>query len=180
MKMIEISDETFDALKAQVRDFGETPDSVIRRLLSGGNDRGVSHFSEIDSEETLKLRRLMDSTRFQHLNGRDRYFEILKFLCNENPEEFGVKLPGLKFGKRVQIARDAETIEKSGKSTYPEMIPDTSYWALTNLSNRSKRDVIFSAMRILGYSDVHIQLAVRGIPDASPERSSIKMMGGDA
>ncbi|MES2658220.1 MAG: hypothetical protein V4689_06355 [Verrucomicrobiota bacterium] len=178
MKVIEVSDETFEALKARVRDFGETPESVIRRLLAVDHESSLKCPSEVSLDESTALRELMSSNRFQHLNGRDRYFEILKFLHKEKPEEFARKLPGLKFGKRIQIAMDAETIEKSGKSTFPVKIQDTPYWALSNLSNRSKRDVIFSAMRMLGYDDALIRLAVQGIPDSSPERSSIGMMGG--
>lgn len=178
MKTIEVSDETFEALKAQVRDFGETPESVIRRLLTptGRSVEVVSHAAM--SHEEIKLRELMDSSRFQHMNGKDRYLAILKFLHDDKPDEFSDRLTGLKFGKRIQIAPDPATIERSGKSTYPEVIPDTGYWALSNLSNRSKRDVIFSAMRLLGYGDDLIHYAVRGIPDSNPGRSGNKVMGG--
>lgn len=173
MKTIEISEETFEALRERVKDFGETPDSVIQRLLAGEANLSVS-VSQPKSAAS-ELQSLLESNAFRHLNGRDRYFRILTFLHDQKPEEFR-NIVGLKFGKRVQIAEDAETIEKSGKSTFPELIPDTPYWALTNLSNRSKRDVIFSAMQLLKYPEADIRLAVNSIPDSSPGRSSAAIL----
>lgn len=173
MKTIEISEATFSALRERVQDFGETPDSVIQRLLAGGRSQSPSALEE--PSVTGELRKLLDSTTFQHLNGLDRYFRILGFLHNEKREEFQ-KLVGLKFGKRVQIAADKETIEQSGKSTFPKLIPGTPYWAVTNLSNRSKRDVVFSAMRMLNYPEAEIRMVVRSIPDSSPGRSSAEIL----
>lgn len=173
MKTIEISDTTFAALRERVQDFGETPDSVIQRLLAGGGNQSPSLKEE--PSEASPLKELLESVTFRHLNGRDRYFRILKFLHDGKPEEFR-NLVGLKFGKRVQIASDAETIEKSGKSTFPELIPGTPYWALTNLSNRSKRDVLFSAMRMLSYPESEIRLVLGAIPDSSSGRSSAEIL----
>jgi len=170
MPTIEVSESTFEALKARVQDFGETPDSVIRRLLAA-SAQGKSPLPPASGSENTALKVLVTSSHFQRLNGRGRYFEILGFLHREKAADFP-KLLALKFGKRVQIAADRETIERSGKSTFPEPIPDTPYWVLTNLSNRSKRDVIFAAMRLLGYDDVNTRLAVNSIPDTNPERSS--------
>lgn len=173
MKTIEISEATFAALRERVQDFGETPDSVIQRLLAGGGNQSPP-LPEKPSEAS-PLKALLETVTFRHLNGRDRYFRILRFLHDEKPEEFR-NLVGLKFGKRVQIAADAETIEKSGKSTFPELIPGTPYWALTNLSNRSKRDVLLSVMRMLNYPEAEIRLGVGAIPDSSSGRSSAEIL----
>lgn len=170
MRMIEVSEETFEALKARVQDFDETPDIVIQRLLAATKGKPLPSFQPAPGENAA-LKKMVLSNEFQHLNGRGRYFQILQFLHGDKREEFR-KLAGLKFGKRVQIAADRQTIEQSGKSTFPEPIPETGYWVLTNLSNRSKRDVVFAAMRLLGYDDVNIRLAVNSIPDTLPERSS--------
>jgi negative modulator of initiation of replication len=173
MRTIEVSEETFEALKARVEDFGDTPDTVIQRLLTE-TAKGKPLLPLAALESGLgndALRALVTSSRFQHLNGRGRYFEILKFLHDHKRAEFD-KVTGLKFGKRVQIARDRETIDQSGKSTFPEPIPGTDYWVLTNLSNRSKRDVVFTVMRLLGYDEVDTRMAVNSIPDTLPERSS--------
>jgi len=175
MKTIEISEATFEALGKKARGFDETPDSVIQRLLAGevGSPPSVPQQKPGASE----LQTLLESIAFRHLNGRDRYFRILRFLYDQKPDGFE-NLLGLKFGKRIQIARDAETIEKSGKSTFPEPIPGTPYWALTNLSNRSKRDVLFSAMQLLKYPEAEIRTAVNSIPDSSPGRSSAAILRG--
>lgn len=172
MRTIEISEETFSALRDRIRDFGETPDSVIQRLLAARETT-----SPFPQETTIagELQKFLPSTAFQHLNGLERYFRILEFLYNQKPKEFR-NLVGLKFGKRIQIAADEETIQQSGRSTFPKPIPGTPFWAVTNLSNRSKRDVIFSAMRMLNYPEAEIRVVLNYIPDSSPGRSSSEIL----
>ena len=119
----------------------------------------------------------VSSNEFKHQNGKGRYLALLSFLYRAAPEKFQ-QLEGLRRGKRIQFSRDRLLIEQSGKSTFPELIPGTPFWALTNLSNRSKRDVVFSAFSKLGYNDDDIRVAVQSIPDSGLERSSLKYFGG--
>lgn len=172
MPTIEISQETLEALRHKVKDFGESPESVIRRLLAEAEGRKDLPKSPDSSVRSSPLKRLVESQDFQHLNGRDRYFCILEFLYNAHKELFMERSCGLKFGKRIQIARTKEEIESSGKSTFPEQVPGTDVWALTNLSNRSKRDVIHAIMQRLGYSQNDIRVAIQAIPDSTTSRSS--------
>ena len=171
MPTIEISEATLEALRGSVKDFNESHDTVLRRILGLGVTGERMGGSTNTLIEDAGLRQLISSSRFQHQNSRLRYLDILRFLHDRNPADFQ-KLLSLRFGKRVQIAVDRETIEKSGKSTYPISLPGTEYWILSNLSNRSKRDVVFAAMRILGWGEPDIRLAVHGIPDTVAERSS--------
>lgn len=176
MKTIEMSDETYAALEAQVRGFGDTPEKVILRLLQKSDAysrSGPAH------AVTSSLGAFVSRNEFKHLNGKGRYLSLLTFLYREAPEKF-VQLDGLRRGRRIQISRAAAQIEGSGKSTFPEQIPDTPFWALTNLSNRSKRDVIFSAFSKLGYKDDDIRVAVQSIPDSGLERSSLKYFGSES
>lgn len=175
MKNIEITDETYAALEAQVRGFGDSPEGVIRRLL-----QQASVYVKVGPPHAVGtvLGQFVSTTEFKHQNGKGRYLELLRFLHEHNADKFA-QLDGLRRGKRIQISRDPAHIERSGKSTFPERIPNTAYWALTNLSNRSKRDVIFSAFSNLGYEDDDIRVAVQSIPDSGLERSSLKYFGGN-
>ena len=179
MKTIELNDDTYAALEAQVRGFGDTPESVIRRLLSLQSQPADQRQSLTrPSEVNPALEKLVNSSLFKHQNGKGRYLALLAFLHKQDSESFS-HLDGLRRGKRIQIARDKAQIEASGKSTFPELISESQFWALTNLSNRSKRDVIFSAFGKLGYPDADIRIAVQSIPDSGLERSSLKFFGGD-
>jgi negative modulator of initiation of replication len=170
MKTVELSDEIYGALEAQVRGFGDSPEAVIRRLL-----QKTEVYSRSDPARAVSstLGTFVSTSEFKHQNGKGRYLALLSFLSRDAADRFE-QLDGLRRGKRVQICRDAAQIEKSGKSTFPEQIPGSSFWALTNLSNRSKRDVIFSAFSKLGYGDDDIRVAVQSIPDSGLERSSLK------
>ncbi len=174
MPTIDVSEETLEALRARVKDFGESPESVIRRLLGpAGGETGKQQTAVADQLEVApELKELTGSGHFQHLNGRDRYFALLKVLHDTKSELFATKVPGLKFGKRIQIARTFKEIDESGKSTFPEQIPETNFWALTNLSNRSKRDTILAVMQRLDYPEKDIRFALQTIPDSSSNRSS--------
>ncbi|PTX96785.1 hypothetical protein DB345_06280 [Spartobacteria bacterium LR76] len=170
MPTIEISEETLEALRSRVKDFGESPETVIRRLLAAdGADLGAEAAFE-KSEVSPKLLELIDSSEFVQCNGRDRYLKVLKFLHDEKRMVFAVKACGLKFGKRIQIARTKEEIDQSGKSTFPALIPDTKFWVLTNLSNKAKRDVIVAVMERLEYPLADIRYAAQAIPQSASER----------
>ena len=170
MKSIELSDETYAALEAQVQGFNDSAEMVIRRLL-----QKTSVFTQnVPAHDvSSELGEFVSTKDFRHQNGKGRYLALFKFLYEKDSVKFTL-LDGLRRGKRIQISRDRNQIEKSGKSTFPEQIPGTPYWALTNLSNRSKRDVIYSAFSRLGCSDDDIRVAVQSIPDSSLERSSLK------
>ena len=174
MKTIEVSDDTYAALEAQVKGFGDSAEKVIRRLLQKSDAYSNSRPARA---VTTALGSFVSSNEFKHQNGKGRYLALLGFLHRAAPGKFD-QLDGLRRGKRVQLSRDHLKIERSGKSTFPEQIPGTPFWALTNLSNRSKRDVVFSAFSKLGYSDDDIRVAVQSIPDSGLERSSLKFFGG--
>ncbi len=179
MKTIEVSDQTYSALEAQVSGFGETPETVIQRLLrlqatlAEGAAGSIPAGAKV---ERSAIETFVSSADFQHKNGKGRYLSLLGFLIGEDFQKFETVALGLRRGKRVQISDSPDHIENSGKSTFPERIPNTNYWALTNLSNRSKRDVIYTAMTKLGYGEQDIRIAVQSIPDSGIDRSSYQFV----
>jgi len=173
MPNIEISEETLGALRSRVKDFGESPETVIRRLLAAdGAAIGVKG-APAKKEVSEKLVKLIESTEFAQSNARDRYLKILKFLKDSNPYGFVPNVCGLKFGRRIQISQAKEEIEESGKSTFPALIPGTGIWVLTNLSNNAKRDVIVAVMERLGCSPADVRYAAQAIPESTSKRLSL-------
>ncbi len=171
MPTIEISEDTLEALRSRVKDFGESPETVIRRLLAAEGG-GLGAKSAAGKEAVSKnLTDLIESHEFAQSNGRDRYLKILKFLHDANGLKFALRACGLKFGKRIQIGKTKEEIELSGKSTFPALIPGTKFWVLTNLSNNAKRDVIVAVMERLGYPPADVRYAAQAIPQSATERA---------
>ena len=171
MKTIEVSDETYAALEAEVRGFKQTPETVIRRLLSDARraikpEGWPAQLPPFESAD-FNLEGFICSAEFSGKAAKEKYLSLLEFLWREKSERF-TELTYLKFGKRVQVATSREKIEQSGRSTKPEAIGKSGYWALTNLSNRSKRDVLARCMQKLGYTTAEVRLAVGSIPDTHP------------
>lgn len=176
VRTIEVSDETYAALEAAVAGFDETPESVIRRLLPPASRLGASWFADNDPTSSA-LQRRINSQDFLGKTAKEKYLALLEFLHQEKPQEFAA-LVHMKFGKRVQIATSPHQIVNSGRSTKPEKVGATGFWALTNLSNRSKRDVIARAMQKLGYANADQRLAVSSIPDTHPSPSAARLLEG--
>jgi len=158
-------DETHRALLSQVEDFGETAETVIRRLLK--LDGGTLPFVEEINAAPLKGESVLSLTRqngFQDITAKQRYLRILAKISEDDPENLNPFL-GKKFGKRIQLSGEKEEIEMSGKSTFPEQIPGTELWAVTNLSNRSKRDILSVIMRHLEYPSEVFEAVLGSLPD---------------
>jgi negative modulator of initiation of replication len=106
---------------------------------------------------------------------KGRYFAVLRFLYEKNTGEFA-KLDNYRKGSRVQIARDKDAIEKSGRNTWPQILEDTPYWVLTNLSNYRKRDILDDVLRIFRYPNDVIALVVNSIPDVGNRGNQARLL----
>lgn len=170
MKTIEIDDDVYSALEAKVQGFGEKPNDVIKRLLAGSvtgsrNNASAGLRSQVGSSNS-KLLEFVRSPEYHRGNAKDRYFNILRFMYKDKPEQFE-KLSGYRRGgSRVQIAKSKEEISSSGRHTYPERLDGTPYWLATNLSNERKQTILEDALRYLGYADEEIVTVVKSIPKA--------------
>ncbi len=185
MKTIEIEEAVYLALKQRVRDFEEKPNDVIKRLLDDSPDSSsgsITHqppkkptpITEAKQDHPLTL--LVSSPRYLMGDGKERYFAVLSYLYQKNPDLFG-QLEGFKRGSRVNISRDIRKIEASGTSTNPQKLNGTPYYVMTNLDNKRKREILEDVLRILNYPREVTTSVVNSIPDSGisrPKRSFYK------
>ena len=174
MKTIQIEDEVFQALESKVKGFGETPNDVIKRLLfefkspqtkPAKNGETVERLAKPDS-----LVELVSAPEFLTGDAKERYFEVLRFLCTDKPQEFA-KLNGFRRGSRIQISTDRNAIEKSGRNTHPQRLEGTPYWVLSNHSTGRKRAILSHILRLLRYDSEVISSVMKAIPDSGISRT---------
>jgi negative regulator of replication initiation len=172
MKAIGIEDAVFKALESRVKGFGETPNDVIKRLL---DDSQITTKQE-DPQATQAngkqdpIVELVHSKPYQWGDGKERYFAVLDYLCRTTPTVFE-EFNGFRMGSRVQISKNKEEIENSGKSTYPQRLADTEYWVLSNLSHGRKRAILEIMLPTFAYSKEVIETVLKSIPDSNITRA---------
>jgi negative regulator of replication initiation len=176
MKSIEIEDDVYSALEKRVQRFGETPNDIIKRLLEGSSDSGSTAQKSPDkptplpeSKKDHPLIQLITSPRYLVGDGKERYFAILSFLYQKNPDHFS-QLEGFKRGSRVNISKDVRKIESSGTSTNPQKLNGTPYYVMTNLDNKRKREILQDVLRLLRYPQEVMTEVIRSIPDSGISR----------
>jgi negative regulator of replication initiation len=173
MKTIDIEDAVFQALEKLVKGFDEKPNDVIKRLLftAASAPRAVEPAIGLKAgSKKDPLVEFVESPEYLCCDAKARYFGVLRFLFKNHPQEF-VKLDGYKRGKRIQISKDAMTIERSGHSTIPQKLDGTPYWVLSNLSNLRKRAILEDALRYFHYPNEIIDPVLKSIPDSGISRS---------
>src|SRR5258706_6597511 len=86
VKTIEIDDEVFRALLKNVCDFGETANSVLRRLLT---ITGVG--AALSTQPKLPIQDFIACTEFRFAKGVvGRFLAVLSWLYRQNKEAFAV------------------------------------------------------------------------------------------
>ncbi len=74
-------------------------------------------------------------------------------------------------GTRRYFAKSEREILQSGEGITAKPIPQSPFWVLTTLDNKSKRIVLEDMLRALGYSRSDINLVVAELPDSGIRRS---------
>jgi negative regulator of replication initiation len=183
MKTIQLEDDVFAALENKVRGFNDSPNDVIKRLLGefGESNNSVPRKPNPTiapsgaSQKVSAIVQLVQSPKYLMGDAKDRYFAVLEFFYRHHRNEFSL-LENYRRGKRVNFARSAKTIEESGSSTFPEQIPNTPYYVLTNLSNPRKRQILEDILKMFKYSSSEIAIVLNSIPDSGisrPKRENI-------
>jgi len=167
MKTIEIEDVVYSALEERVQGFGEKPNDVIKRLLAGIDGQKSYGSGTVSSERPSTTKSpilgLVESPEYRRGKAKDRYFDVLRFIYQENPQQFE-KLEGFRKGSRVQISKTPSEIRQSGRHTYPQQLDGTPFWVMTNLSNERKQTLLEDIMRFLGYPEEIITVVVKSVP----------------
>jgi negative modulator of initiation of replication len=160
MHTIQLDDEAYEFLR-QHNNIGE---QVLRRLLhippyEGADGNGQALASSDDSF----LRQFLNSQQLEASHdATDRYLQILAFAHRQKQATFDRVLRIPSGRRRVYFAQSEEEIARSGTSTHPRQIPESDYWALTNLANDNKRKLLVKVLRLVGYgSSVAREAATR-------------------
>lgn len=158
MKTIEIDDEVFGALLKNVSDFGETPNSVLRRIL------GVTGVSENAAPKSrLPIEDFFASTEFRFARGVvGRFLAVLSWLYRQKKDQFSV-VEGIRGRGRLYFSKSADELERSGRSVNPKKIPESPYLVITTTPTDLKQEILSEVMKALGCDSDSIRIAVKTI-----------------
>lgn len=158
MKTIQIDNEVYSGLLENVSDFGETPNSVLRRLLRLEGDARSE-----GSEKSPEISALLESMEFRLAKGVvGRFLLILSWLHQRNPNEFHL-VENVKGRGRIYFAESAELLKQSGKSVNPKKIPESPYWVISTTPTDLKQDILENVMKLLRCDEDSIRLAREAI-----------------
>jgi len=159
MPQTELDQDVLDFIELHAKGFGQTPSSVLRRLLGISGQAPVSaHPNPVStSVPEIKIRPMTEPDRVERptrISSRhagtaiQRYMSILSDLYQEDPERFE-KVESVKRRKRIYFHKSSSVIEESGNSVQPQKIPDTPYYTATNLSDERKKRVLSDVLTVL-------------------------------
>lgn len=158
MKTIEIDDDVYTALLTRVADFGETPNSVLRRELQL-DGAGPS----IPQPNGSPLQELLDSPDYRFAKGAvGRFLAILSWLFHEHRDSFS-NVENIRGRGRIYFSTNVDDLHAAGKSVNPKQIPGSPYWVITTTPTNLKQEILSQVMKSLGYDLASRQLAARAI-----------------
>ena len=112
------------------------------------------------------------SDRFRrHHQAIDKFLAILGWLDHAQPKQFSEVALAFRRGSRRYFAKSEREILQSGDGITAKPIPQSPFWVLTTLDNKSKRIVVEDVLRVLGYSRGDTNLTLAELPDSGIRRS---------
>lgn len=160
MPQVGLDDDIVDYLKSQVADFGETPSTVLRRLLRlpplvqpGTSPRSPAPPVSPPPVPAGTARAHVTVTPFelsQADTAIDRLMLILSKLYLFYRDRFD-RVTRVQGRTRLYFSRSRQELEEAGTSVAPRMIPGTPYFIVTNLSDERKREILEQALSEFGY-----------------------------
>src|SRR5260221_9468101 len=104
MKAIEIQDDVFQALEKRARGFSDSPNDVIKRLLTDSKSAAVVL---TQSGDKAPIAAFVETSDYLRGDAKERYFDVLRFLYKTNPAEFE-RFDGYRQGSRVLLSKTRE------------------------------------------------------------------------
>lgn len=158
MKTIEIDNDVYEALLGKVRDFGDTPNLVLRRELNmNGSGTPAAAISQTPMQEFL------NSTELRFAKGAvGRFLAVLSWLHKKDTGAFAV-VEEIRGRGRIYFSKSIQELEQSGRSVNPKKIPDSPYWVITTTPTDLKQQILGNVMKALGCDLASIQLAKKAI-----------------
>lgn len=173
MNSIEIDDQVFAELERRVTGFHVTPNDVLRRILELPEaSQQPTPPSTFPAPTPSALSGFLRSEQFQQYHQAvDKYLAILNWLHMTHLEQFGNVVMKFQRGTRTYFAKSEKAILENGKGVTAKQIPQSPFWALTTLDNKSKRLVLEELLRALRYSLADIKLAANELKDSGIRRN---------
>lgn len=174
MNSIQIDDQVLAELTQRATGFRVTENDVLRRILNLATpavQEATATPVAAPPAVASTLAEFVRSDKFQrHRQAIDRFLAILCWLHAANPKQFADAALGFRRGKRLYFAKSQREIEDSGGGITAKPIPQSEFWVLTTLDNKSKRIVIEDILHELNYSRGDMDLAVAELPDSDIRR----------
>jgi negative modulator of initiation of replication len=167
METMEVETDVYEHIRQKSRS-GETDSQVLRRLLSVPqlSSPAISSrigFKSSPSQVATPLAKFLESPEFLvQSDAIGKFLAILAWIFREDQQKFKAVL-GISGSKRRYFASNEADLEKSGNSVMPRRIPGTTYFTVTNNDTPKKRRMIADVMRVLGYDQSAIQLAIKAV-----------------
>lgn len=178
MHSIEIDDQVFNELAQRATGFHITPNDVLRKILQlnahPAAPRAASPSNAAASSTALpdSLPEFLRSERFRRQHQAvDKFLAILGWLHHAHPKQFSEVALAFRRGSRRYFAKTEREILQGGEGVTAKPIPQSPFWVLTTLDNKSKRLVVEDVLRALGYSRGDINVALAELPDSGIRRS---------
>lgn len=159
MKTIQIDEDVYKALENRVSSFGETENSVLRKLLNLNTTPGPTK----TNAETIPIQKLIESVEFILSRGAvGRFLTILSWIYQRDKTAFSI-VENIKGRGRLYFSKSADVLEKSGRSVNPKNIPLSPYWVITTTPTDLKQEMLADVMRALNYDSASINIATAAI-----------------
>ena len=157
MKTIQIDEEVYEALLGKVRDFGDTPNLILRREFS------IHGSEKVTTPQESPFQEFLDSTEFRFAKGAvGRFLAILSWLYKQHGDTFAV-VEGIRGRGRIYFSKNVQELKNSGRSVNPKEIPNSPYWVITTTPTDLKQDMLGQVMKALGCELATIQQAKKAV-----------------
>ena len=168
MPKIDIDDELYAHLLKNVQYLGEDGASILRRLLgfppgTGSKTAPEADGAALNDPASKGLAEFLEGRAFAA--GRttvNRYLAILGEAYRLRGDSFDV-VERINGSKRIYFAKSQKTIAESGKSTNPQKIPGSPFWALTNAPNEQKQALLRRVLSLLNFDENVVERCVAAI-----------------
>lgn len=148
MQSIKIEDDLFEELMDQVVETGKSFSDIIRHWQEEAESKSPSDSIPKKEEGILDL---IESAQFQSADKAiRRYLMVLSQAHEQEPDNFD-KILEIEGRSRKYFGTSREELSRRGKKVRPERIPDTPYWAITRISNSTKKKRLRQALLLLDY-----------------------------
>lgn len=148
MPEIELDRDALAQLRLEARKDNDNLSACVRRLIQHANAKTTRKRGSLGPiPDELNPGSLIEKYPTAIL----RFMCLLGWLAKKHGSDFAMAQHYKGRGGRVYIAKSPHPILESGNSTNPKQIPESEYWACTNLSNELKGNIVDGVMTILNY-----------------------------